>query len=145
LLTLDVVHLVSTYAGGVERFYVNGVQHPSVLDVTKDVIVGFATRKTPIAQTAYSFFYFFPVALFLSILLAQRRNGRGTSLLLAALIGAGMATVTEFFQAFAFERTVDFPLIGYSLIVSTVGALTGAGLQVEVNQQREAGCLSEQA
>ena len=32
--------------------------------------------------------------------------------------------VTEFFQAFAFDRAIDIPLIGYGLIIAALGALS---------------------
>jgi VanZ family protein len=128
VLKLEAMHIVTTYSGGVERIYTNGRQHPSTLDVTKDVVLGFATRKTPIAQIAYSFFYFFPVALFLATYLKGRINGMTCSLLTPLVLASGLQAVTEIVQSLLFHRAIDVSLIAYGSIVATVGSLAGAGL-----------------
>ena len=123
-LRFGISHVVATYARGVERIYANGAKQSDLLDVTKDVIIGFGTRKTPIAQIAYSFFFFFPVSLFFSLFLSSR-GVFNSSLLLPVALGTGLLAITEIFQAFAFNRDVDFPLMGYGVIIATIGSLMG--------------------
>ena len=143
VLTRETFHVVATYAKGMERLYINGVQYPSVLDVTKDVVIGFATAKQPVAQIAYSFFYFFPLALFFSIFLSSRTNGLASSLLLPFMAAAGLQGITEIVQAIVFQRAVDYPLIGYGLIVAAIGSLIGAAfLMSQVDKRMDLACLS---
>jgi hypothetical protein len=118
-------HVVATYKDGVQRSYINGKQQPEVVDLTRDGIVGFGTRKTAVAQLAYSFFYFFPVSFFLTLFFSTRSGGPINSLLLPFAIAIGLLMVTEFFQAFAFDRAIDIRLIGYGLMIAGLGTLSG--------------------
>jgi hypothetical protein len=126
-LRFGVSHVVATYARGIEHVYANGAKQPDLLDVTKDVIIGFGTGKTPIAQIAYSFFFFFPVSLFFSVFLSSRRNILNARVLISVAVGAGLLATTEIFQAFAFARAIDFPLMGYGVIIAAIASLCGTG------------------
>jgi glycopeptide antibiotics resistance protein len=117
-------HVVVTYKDGVERSYLNGKQQSELLDL-RDGIVGFGTRKTAIAQLAYTFFFFFPVSFFLALFFSTRSRNLINSLLLPFSIAIGLLILTEFLQAFAFERAIDIPLIGYGLIIAALGGLSG--------------------
>jgi hypothetical protein len=127
VLKLEPLHIFATYAAGVERIYINGVQHPKTLDVTKDVVLGFATSRTPMAKTAYSFFFFFPVALFLATFCTERGKELTCSLLTAFVVAAGLHSTTEIGQSLLFNRAIDFSLIGYGLIIAVLGSLAGVG------------------
>jgi glycopeptide antibiotics resistance protein len=122
--TSDQSHVVTTYKNGVERSYLNGKEQPEVV-LTRDGIVGFGTRKTAVAQLAYTFFYFFPVSFFLVLFFLARSGDPTNSLLLALVISMGLLIVTEFFQSFAFDRRIDVPLIAYGLIIAALGAVSG--------------------
>jgi glycopeptide antibiotics resistance protein len=135
-LTLGLFHVVVTYAQGIERVYVNGRQQPDILDVTREVIIGFGTRKTPIAQIAYSFFFFFPVSLFFSRFLSSRGTALKTTLLMPVALGAGLLSITEVFEAFAFDRAVDYPLMGYGVIIAAIASLVGIGFPSEFGGRR---------
>jgi glycopeptide antibiotics resistance protein len=143
ILKLQPSHVVATYAGGVKRIYINGVQHPKTLDMTKDIVIGFATRKTPMAQIAYSFFYFFPVALFLAIFFTGRSYGLTCSLLASVVVAIGLQFTTEIVQSLLFNRAIDFSLVGYGLIVATVGSLAGAGLPKGQPTANQISCYSD--
>jgi hypothetical protein len=136
-LTLGLFHVVVTYAQGLERVYVNGRQQPDVLDVTKDVNIGFGTRNTALAQIAYTFFFFFPVSLFFSMFLSLRGSTLYARVLITVAIGAGLLAITEIFQAFAFDRAVDFRLMGYGVILAAIASLIGTGLLNEFGSRTE--------
>lgn len=126
-LTPDLFHIVATYAEGKEKLYVNGREHPDGLDLTADAMIGFgyAATKNPIAQVAYSFFYFYPVSFVLSTFLLTQGKSIHASLLLSVAIGTSLLSMAEILQAFAFGRGIDVPLIGYGVIVGLVGAGSG--------------------
>jgi hypothetical protein len=126
LVAKTTVHVVATYSQGVERFYINGMQQPGMIDVRKDVLIGFGTGTNPIAQIAYSFFFFFPVSLFLSIFLSLRSSSFYGGVLTSATVGAGLLAITEIFQAFSFDRAIDFPLMGCGVIIAAIASLIGA-------------------
>jgi hypothetical protein len=143
VLKLEPSHIFATYAAGVERIYINGVQHPNTLEVTKDVVLGFATGRTQMAQTAYSFFYFFPVALFLAIYCTERGKEVTGSLLTAFVVAAGLQSTTEISQSLLFNRAIDFSLIGYGLIIAILGSLVGTGFFTrQLHAASETSCLS---
>jgi hypothetical protein len=128
VLTLDVSHVVATYRQGIERLYVNGHEHPNKLDVTKDVIIAFGAPKSMLAQIGYAFFYFFPVSLFVAAFLSSRNGAFIGTFLTAAATGTGLMVVTEISQSLLFNRTIDFSILGYGLIIAICGSLAGAGL-----------------
>jgi hypothetical protein len=128
VLTLEVSHVVATYSRGVERLYVNGNEHPSKLDVTKDVVIAFGARKNYLAQIGYGFFYFFPVSLFVAAFLSIRNGGFIGTFLTAVATATGLMAITEILQSLLFNRTIDFSLIGYGLIIAILGSVAGAGL-----------------
>jgi glycopeptide antibiotics resistance protein len=123
--TLERAHVVATYKDGVERSYLNGKQQSEVVDLTREGIVGFGTRKTAVAQLAYSFFYFFPVSFFSALFFSTRSGGPINSLVLPFAVAIGLLMLTEFFQAFAFDRAIDIALIGYGTTIAALGALSG--------------------
>jgi glycopeptide antibiotics resistance protein len=127
-LTLDVSHVVATYNQGLQRLYVNGNEYPNKLDVTKDVVIAFGAKKTVLAQIGYGFFYFFPVCLFVAAFLSTRNGAFIGTFLTAVATGTGLMAITEIVQSLLFNRTVDFLLIGYGLIIAILGSLVGAGL-----------------
>jgi glycopeptide antibiotics resistance protein len=121
---LEKSHLVATYKNGVETLYLNGRQQADVLDLTKDGIIGFGTRKTALAAAAYSFFYFFPVSFLCATFLSRRANGLMSRLLPFAL-GAGLCAVNEVFQMIVFARGADFSVIFWSLFMAALGTFSG--------------------
>ncbi len=94
--TLEKSHVVATYKKGVERLYVNGKQQAEVLNLTRDGIIAFGTRRTPVTAAAYSFFYFFPVS-FLSVTFLLAHAKILMAVLSSVVIGAGLAVLTETF------------------------------------------------
>jgi hypothetical protein len=134
-------HFVATYARGIERFFVNGRQ-ADMLDITKDVIIGFGIRKTSIAQIAYIVFYFLPVSVFLSAFLTVRVPRFIKVLLIVVAVVTFMVALTEIFQASLFNRTVDYPVLAYAIIISAAGYLTGARvLPTRIAKHTELACL----
>jgi VanZ family protein len=127
-LTPGLFHLVATYVEGRERLYVNGRQHPDELDLTTDAIIGFgfAATKNPIAQMAYSFFYFYPLSFLLSAFLSIQGKGLRAALLLPVAVATSLLSTAEILQALAFGRALDLPLMGYGAAVGMVGAGSGA-------------------
>jgi glycopeptide antibiotics resistance protein len=123
--TLERSHIVATYKDGVERLYLNGKRQSEILDLTREGIVGFGTRKTAVAQLVYSFFYFFPVSFFLALFFSTRSAAPTYSLVLSFAIAIGLLMVAEFFQAFAFDRAIDIQLIAYGTMTAALGALSG--------------------
>jgi glycopeptide antibiotics resistance protein len=124
----EISHVIATYKHGVERFYLNGQQQSEVLDLTSHGVIGFGTKKTPITQIAYCFFYFFPVGFLFAIFLSRLSKGLVTILLLPAGIATGLLVVTELFQSFAFDRGIDTTLISYGMMIATLGGLSGRSL-----------------
>ena len=124
VLGLEKSHLVATYKSGVEKLYLNGRQQADVLDLTRDGIIAFGTRRTPSSAAAYCFFYFLPVS-FLGATFLSAHFKRPTALLSSAGVGAGLATVTEVFQTFAFSRDADMWVLFFGIVMPAVGALSG--------------------
>jgi VanZ family protein len=140
-LTRQPLHLVATYIRGIERFFVNG-QQTAMLDITKDVIIAFGARKTSITQIAYIVFYFLPVSVFLSAFLSVRVPGLIKVLLIVVAAVTFMVALTEIFQAFLFNRAVDYSVLAYTVIISATGFLTGAGvLPTRIAKHTELACL----
>jgi hypothetical protein len=130
-LTPQPFHLIATYKGGVEKLFVNGREHPDKVDLKKaNIIVAFGTKNNPVAQMAYSFFYFFPVSFFWSWVLSSK-SASSIRLVLPAMIAVGLLSMAEGFQAYAFARPVNLFLLSYGVIVGTIGALCGASFAKE--------------
>jgi glycopeptide antibiotics resistance protein len=120
-------HVVATYRGGVEKLFVNGREHPDKVDLRKpDIIIAFGTKNNPVAQMAYSFFYFFPVSFFFSWTLSRRSAGCRAILLLPAVLAVSLLSVAEVFQAYVFARPIDLVLLSCGAVVGMFGALCGA-------------------
>jgi hypothetical protein len=136
-LTLEQFHLVVTYEGGVRRLFVNGQEHPyNHFDLRlADFIVAFGNN--PVAQTAYSFLFFFPLSLFFSRALAKRSAAASLAWLAAVTIAFGFLTMTEALQARLFARSVDLVFAGYGLAVVAAGALCGILFAKETPARRE--------
>jgi glycopeptide antibiotics resistance protein len=125
LESLEIVHLVATYKDGVERLYVNGRAQPPALDLPNEIIVGFGTGRTLMAEAAYAFFYFFPAAFFSARFFAAQSRGFARATLLPAAIASLPLLAAELFQVYAFHRAVDISLIGVGLLVAALGAIGG--------------------
>ena len=134
VLTLDVSHVVGTYTQGIERLYVDGKEHPAKLDVTKDVIIGFGARKTLFAQIGYSFFYFFPVSLFVAAFLSSKHGASVKTFIAALAAGSGLLAMTDIFQAIAFDRAIDLRFIGNGLAILVAGSLIGLSVSGTVTR-----------
>jgi hypothetical protein len=105
--------------------YVNGAQRPESVNLLRDGIIGFATRKTPTAQIAYSFYYLFPVAFVLSAFFSTRSDVAHHRWLYALGITVGLSAATEWVQVLALQRSIDIPIIGYGLLIGLLGGLGG--------------------
>jgi len=125
LTTEAIFHLVATYADGVARLYVNGSEYKTHFNLAQDAIVGFYATKRPIAQMAYTFFYFFPVSFFLSAYFSTWSRANVTTWFLPFAIAVGLLSLTEIAQAFVFDRAIDLPLLGYGVLTSIVGVFSG--------------------
>jgi hypothetical protein len=117
--------VVASYENGVEKLYINGRQQVQTLDLPRDGIIGFGTRRTPITRTAYSFCYIFPVSLFLTLYFRKRAVRASGRLLLPVAIAGGLALASESFQALAFHRFIDIWLLIVGTIIALLGALSG--------------------
>src|SRR5215813_11871992 len=127
-LTPQQFHLVATYKGGVETLFVNGQEHPDKVDLSKaNIIVAFGTKNNPVAQMAYSFFYFFPGSFFGSWVLSSK-SASSIKLVLPAMIAVGLLSMAEGFPAYVLARPVDLLLLSYGVVVGMIGALCGASL-----------------
>jgi hypothetical protein len=126
LLSTDMVHIIATYDRGIQKVYANGVEQPKRLNLTTDGIIGFGTSKTLGAQIAYAWFYFFPVSFVLSGFVSRGLRDSIIASIVPGGVAAGMLAVTEIFQAYVFERTLDLRVIGCGLLVAGLGALTGS-------------------
>jgi glycopeptide antibiotics resistance protein len=124
-LSPKVFHIVAAYERGIERLYVNGVERPERLKMATDGIAGFATRKTPIAQFAYSLVYFFPVSFVVFMFLSRRSAITGKTWFLSVTTAVGVVGISEVYQAFVLDRPFDIPVVLYGLIISVVGAGCG--------------------
>ena len=122
--TFEKSHVVATYKNGVERLYVNGKQQAEVLNLTRDGIIAFGTRRTPVTAAAYSFFYFFTVS-FLSVTFLLAHAKILIAVLSSVVIGAGLAVLTETFQTLAFSRNTDIWLLFFGLVMPAMGAVSG--------------------
>lgn len=120
------VHLVATYGQGVEKLYVDGHLQTDILDLTKDSLIGLGTRKSMLARLAYGFVYFFTPGFFLARFLSDRMDARGRSLMVVMAAAGALLSVTAGFQAIAFRKAVDVPLIALGLLLAVCGALGGA-------------------
>jgi hypothetical protein len=125
-LTAEMVHIIATYQQGVQRIYANGVEQPKKLNLTADGIIGFGTSKTLGAQIAYAWVYFFPVSFVLSGFVSRAFRDSIIASIVPGGVAAGMLAITEIFQAYAFERTLDFRVIGCGLLVAGLGAFSGS-------------------
>jgi hypothetical protein len=118
-------HLVATYARGIERLFVNG-QQADMHDVTKDIILAFGARKTPVTQIAYIVFYYLPVSIFLSAFLSVRVPRSTKVFLIVVAVVTCMVALTEIFQALLFKRAIDYSVLAYAVVISAIGYLPGA-------------------
>jgi glycopeptide antibiotics resistance protein len=123
-LTAGVVHVVATYKDGIERLYINGLQRPEKLNLATDGIVGFATRKTPVAQFAHSFVYFFPLSFLLSVFWSNRPGCSAWQTLIPVAAIAGISAITEVVQAFMLTRAIDSAAITYGMVIGIIGVLS---------------------
>jgi hypothetical protein len=121
---LEKSHVVATYKSGLEKLYVNGRQQADGLDLTRDGLIGFGTRRTPISAAAYSFFYFFPVSFLCATFLSGHLKV-SIALLSSVAVGAGLSAVAEVFQTFAFSRNPDIWVSFFGIVMPAVGALSG--------------------
>jgi hypothetical protein len=126
LLSSEPVHVIATYEKGIQKLYANGVEQSRIVNLTSDGIVGFGTAKNPIAHVAYTVLYFFPVSFFLAAFLSTRFTGLPTRLIVATAGATGLFLVSEIFQGFAFDRTLDIMAIGYAVGIAVAGAVIGA-------------------
>ena len=124
VLTRDAFHIVATYKDHIQRLYVNGAEQPETLNLRTDGIIGFGTRKTAIAQLAYSFFYSTPVSFVCAVFLSRFEDSM-IGVLIPAGVTVGLLAFTEVFQAFAFSRTIDVGLMAYGVMFAVLGALSG--------------------
>jgi hypothetical protein len=124
-LTTERMHLVATYKDGVERLYVNGTEHLYSIDLATEGMIGFAVKRSPIAKIAYSFFYFLPLACLSAVVISTQGQGVTATLILSMAIGTSLLSITEIFQAIAFARSLDLPLLGYGTLTGMIGALSG--------------------
>ena len=123
-LTSGMVHIIATYHRGIQKVYANGVEQPKRLNLTADGIIGFGTSKTLGAQIAYAWFYFFPVSFVLSGFAPRGLRDSIIASIVPGGVAAGMLAITEIFQAYAFERTLDFRVMGCGLLVAGLGAFS---------------------
>jgi glycopeptide antibiotics resistance protein len=121
----ETVHIVATYQDRQGKIYVNGRESSGGVDLATDVIVGFNSRKIPIAQIAYSFFYFFPLSFFLARWLSTRSRSFGSMWVLPTALAAGLLALTETSQALIFHRSLDLYLISYGILIALLGACSG--------------------
>jgi glycopeptide antibiotics resistance protein len=136
-LAVNKFHLVATYKDGVERLYVDGCEHPDKVDLKKaDIIVAFSINKNPVAQIAYSLFYFFPVSFFFSFVFSRRFGGFLTTSLLPAALAVGLLSMAEVFQAYIFSRAIDLSLLTYGVIAAITGTFGGRILAGGTRGQR---------
>jgi hypothetical protein len=98
------------------------------------MVLSASVRKTPFAQMAYGFCYFFPLSFFLSIFVMAHLGDRMASLVIPTALGTGLLGITELFQAFGFIRSIDFSVIGYGIGAASIGSLSGAYLPETRNQ-----------
>jgi hypothetical protein len=131
LLSTDMVHIIATYDRGIQKVYANGVEQPKRLNLTTDGIIGFGTSKTLGAQIAYAWFYFFPVSFVLSGFVSRGLRDSIIASIVPVGVAAGMLAVTEIFQAYAFERTLDLRVIGCGLLIAGLGVFTGSTFRAE--------------
>lgn len=124
-LTPEPIHVVITYERNTERLYLNGTQRPENVDFGRDAIVGFAARRTDVAQIAYSFFYFLPVCFVFSVFATTRAIFFVPGWILTAAVAGALAGTTEVIQAFILERPIDPNVIYYGVLVGVVAGLGG--------------------
>ena len=67
-----------------------------------------------------------PVSLVFSMFLSFRGSALNSAMLTPVAVVAGLVTITEILEAFAFARAIGFPLLIYGVIISAVGSLIGA-------------------
>jgi VanZ family protein len=126
-------HIVATYQNGMEKLYINGKQQAKTLNLPSDGIIGFGTRRTLISRIAYSFLYFFPASLFLSLFISMRANHIPKNLFLSVAIATGLVLLSESFQALMFKRPIDLSLLICGVIIAVFGAMSG---QILLGTQR---------
>jgi hypothetical protein len=124
-LSTDTFHIVATYKEGMQQLYSNGVEQPGTLDLSRGGIIGVGAHKTALGYLAYSFFYFAPMSFFCACWFSRLGQTVIEGLLKPVAATTVVLSATEIFQASIFNRTVDGRLIIYSLIVSSIMAITG--------------------
>ena len=125
VLTPESTHVVVTYKGGIEHLFINGAQRPENIDLARDAILGFGTRKTDVAQMAYSFFYFLPASFVFSVFISNRSIFPVYGWILSGTLAAGLASITAVLQAFILGRGIDSEVIYYGMLVGVLGGLSG--------------------
>jgi hypothetical protein len=125
VLSRDISHVIVTYKAGIERLYVNGAQRPETVNMARDAIIGFGTRKTGLSQLAYSFFYFLPASLVFSVFVSTRTIRPVHRWILSVAVAAALAGTTEFIQAFTLARAIEPKIIWYGVLIGFGGASTG--------------------
>jgi glycopeptide antibiotics resistance protein len=117
--------VVATYENGVEKLYIDGRQQAEKLHLPSDWIIGFGTGRTPITRIAYSFFYAFPVSLFLALSFRKHVDRVPGGLLLPVVVASGLVLASESFQTLAFSRFIDIGLLVAGTIMALLGTVSG--------------------
>jgi VanZ family protein len=136
-LTSEKFHLVITYKGGVRKLFVNGRAYPyKNFDLRlADFIVSFGNN--PVAQIAYSLVYFFPVSFLFSRVLSKRSTAYSATLVVPLAVALILLSLSEFFQAYLFGRSVDRVFMCYGVVVVIAGALSGIFLAKKMPAAQE--------
>ena len=138
-LTTKIQHLVATYRNGVEKLYINGIEHETTfLDASNNLLnfidagLGFIGAGLR-GKWVYCFLFLFPLG-FLSYTMFSGNSGSNTKVIsLSAIIGFSPLAVIEIFQVLKAPRPFDLTLLSIGLVVVLISILMSYILNKNVN------------
>lgn len=121
-LTTEIQHVVATYRNGVEKLYINGMEHEiTFLDASNSLLnlIGAGLG----GKWVYCFVFLFPVG-FLSYTALTRSPGSNLkAILTSAIMGFSPLVVIEIFQVLKVPRPFDLSLLSIGLVVVLTSVL----------------------
>jgi len=114
-LTTGIQHLVVTYENGIERLFVNGLQHSQIV-LFDNKLPDFFGRNT-LGKIAYCFFFFLPLSFLFYALSLNYRWRIIKPFILSSFFSFGLLVIIEILNATLFPHGFDFALLCLGVLV----------------------------
>ncbi|MER3447002.1 MAG: hypothetical protein C4291_09240 [Candidatus Dadabacteria bacterium] len=114
-LTKEIQHLVITYENGIERLFVNGLQHSQIAIFDDNLIDLFG--KNILGKIAFCFSFFIPLGFLFYALLLNNPWGFITISMLSSFFSFGLLVIMEVLNFVIFPQDFDFTLLYSGVLV----------------------------